>query len=98
MLSFNHPNVMPLVGMALDGEKPLLIMPFMMQGTLLQYVRKNKSYLFETKTSSNFEKVGKGYLPCAVFILLPPSLPLSLPLSLSLSLSLSPSCVCVCLD
>ena len=83
MLSFNHPNVMPLVGMALDGEKPLIIMPFMMQGTLLQYVRKNKSDLFETE-SSNFEKVGKGYLPCALFIL-------SLPPSLSLSLS----CVCV---
>ena len=93
MLSFNHPNVMPLVGMALDGEKPLIIMPFMMQGTLLQYVRKNKSYLFETKTSSNFEKVGKGYLPCALFILsLPPSLPLSLSLALSLPF------VCVCLD
>ena len=42
MLSFNHPNVMTLRGVCLDQESPLLIMPFMSNGSVLEYVRKNK--------------------------------------------------------
>ena len=32
MLSFDHTNVMTLVGVCIDGELPLLIMPFMSNG------------------------------------------------------------------
>ena len=28
MATFSHPNVMPLTGLSLDGETPLIIMPF----------------------------------------------------------------------
>ena len=67
----------------------VIIMPFMMQGTLLQYVRKNKSDLFETE-SSNFEKVGKDISLYTFYPPLPPSLSLSL---VCVCVSL---CVCVC--
>ena len=46
MLSFNHPNVMSLKGMCFDGEVPLLIMPFMSGGSVLDYVSSKKGDLF----------------------------------------------------
>ena len=42
MASFEHQNVMELIGVCLDGEMPLIIMPFMMNGTVLDHVRKVK--------------------------------------------------------
>ena len=41
MLSFKHPNVMSLIGMCFDGEMPLLIMPYMSNGSVLVYVKQN---------------------------------------------------------
>ena len=38
MLTFNHPNVMTLIGLCLDGELPLIIMPFMSKGNVLGYI------------------------------------------------------------
>ena len=49
MLNLNHPNVMPLIGVALDEEMPLLIIPFMINGTLLHYLRINKGSLYHTQ-------------------------------------------------
>ena len=48
MLSFNHLNVMSLIGVCVDGEMPLLIMPFMSNGSVLDYVRKHKDKLLIT--------------------------------------------------
>ena len=45
MLSFEHPNVMSLIGVCLDGEMPLLIMPFMSNGSVLEYVKHHKEEL-----------------------------------------------------
>ena len=45
MLSFDHPNVMCLIGVCIDGEMPLLIMPFMSNGSTLDYIRHHKSEL-----------------------------------------------------
>ena len=45
MLSFNHANVMSLIGVCIDGEMPLLIMPFMFNGSVLDYLRKHKGVL-----------------------------------------------------
>ena len=42
MASFEHVNVMNLVGVCLDGEMPLIIMPFMVNGSVLEHVRKIK--------------------------------------------------------
>ena len=44
MVHFNHPNVMTLTGVVLDDRgAPLLVMPYMAKGTLLTYVRDNKT-------------------------------------------------------
>ena len=45
MLSFEHVNVMPLLGVCIDGEMPLLIMPFMTNGSVLEYVKRRKEEL-----------------------------------------------------
>ena len=42
MLSFEHTNVMSLIGVCLDGEMPLLIMPFMSNGSVLDFVKQHK--------------------------------------------------------
>ena len=49
MLSFEHPNVMPLTGLTFDGETPLIIMPFMSKGSVLSYVREHRETLFLTE-------------------------------------------------
>ena len=47
MINFNHPNVMRLIGVILlDGGAPLLVMPYMVKGTLLSFVRDNKTQFF----------------------------------------------------
>ena len=56
MLSFKHQNVMPLIGLCFDGDVPMIIMPFMSDGSVLEYVRRNKQHLFLTVESS-LEKV-----------------------------------------
>ena len=40
MLSFKHPNVMSLIGVCFDGEMPLIIMPYMSNGSVLGYVKR----------------------------------------------------------
>ena len=46
MLSFEHTNVMSLVGVCLDGDMPLLIMPFMSNGCVLEFVKHHREELF----------------------------------------------------
>ena len=46
MLSFEHTNVMSLIGVCIDGEMPLLIMPFMSNGSLLEFVKNHREKLF----------------------------------------------------
>ena len=58
MLSFKHQNVMSLIGLCFDGDIPMIIMPFMPGGSLLEYVRQNREYLFLTVLSSE-DKVMK---------------------------------------
>ena len=48
MLSFKHEHVMSLIGVCMDGEMPLLIMPFMSNGNVLDYVRNYKNKLLIT--------------------------------------------------
>ena len=43
MMSFNHPNVMNLIGVCTDiGETPYIVMPFMANGSLLEYLKKKR--------------------------------------------------------
>jgi serine/threonine protein kinase len=40
MKDFNHPNVLTLIGITLDkGEFPMVILPFMQNGSLLSFIR-----------------------------------------------------------
>ena len=56
MISFKHPNVMSLIGVCFDGEMPLIIMPYMSNGSVLEYVKQNKcELLFNRETN---EEVG----------------------------------------
>ena len=58
MLSFEHPNVMSLIGVCVDGEMPLIIMPYMSNGSVLGYVKKNKEELyFQIDRKGNQEEV-----------------------------------------
>ena len=45
MLSFSHPNVMSLIGVCFDEEMPLIIMPFMSNGSVLGYVKEKRNEL-----------------------------------------------------
>ena len=55
MLSFTHPNVMPLTGVCTEGSSPLLIMPFMSNGNVLEYVRHHKEELMLTSEATDSE-------------------------------------------
>ena len=46
MKDFNHPNVLTLKGVCLDGgPAPFIIMPFMANGSLLSYLKDNRKTL-----------------------------------------------------
>ena len=58
MLEFKHPNVMTLIGMCIDREMPLIIMPYMSHGSVLGYVKQNEEELhFEVDEKANQEEV-----------------------------------------
>ena len=46
MLNFEHPNVMSLIGVCLDGEMPLIIMPFMCNGSVLEFIKSHREEMF----------------------------------------------------
>ena len=46
MSTLNHPNVLTLMGVCLDGgPAPFLVMPFMFNGSLLSYLKKERDNL-----------------------------------------------------
>ena len=46
MHNFEHPNVLKLTGVCLDGgPAPYIIMPFMAKGSLLSYLKEQRSDL-----------------------------------------------------
>ena len=46
MKHFDHPNVLNLVGVCLDaGPAPYVVMPYMANGSLLHYLKKERSNL-----------------------------------------------------
>ena len=46
MKRFDHPNVISLIGVCVDaGIAPYLIMPFMANGSLLSYLKRNREEL-----------------------------------------------------
>ena len=58
MLSFHHPNVMSLIGMCFDGDMPMVIMPYMSNGSVLGYVKQNvRELLIHRESEVTNEKV-----------------------------------------
>ena len=47
MTEFNHQNVLPLVGIVVSQNKPLLLFPYMANGTVNEYLRNNKYVSYE---------------------------------------------------
>ena len=45
MLSFDHPNVMTLIGACFNRDNPLIIMPFMSNGNVLEHVKQHREEL-----------------------------------------------------
>ena len=57
MQEFDHPHVMSLIGVCLDaGPGVSIVMPFMANGNLLDYLKKERSNLVIEETS-DMEKV-----------------------------------------
>ena len=56
MSEFDHPNVLTLRGVCLDGgPAPYIIMPFMTNGNLLTYLKNNRKTLVITSGSEDEE-------------------------------------------
>ena len=58
MYKFDHPNVLTLRGICLDGgPAPYIIMPFMANGSLLAYLHKNRDSLVAVHKDEEDEEV-----------------------------------------
>ena len=56
MIEFDHPNVLTLRGVCLDGgPAPYIIMPFMSNGSLLGYLKGNREMLFIDQSSKDLD-------------------------------------------
>ena len=53
----DHPHVMRLIGICKDGETPGIIMPYMENGSLLSYVKKEKDLVVPTDAPTEEAKV-----------------------------------------
>ena len=58
MTKFDHPNVMGLIGVSLSNKTPFLVMPYMANGCLLSYLRKNRTELTVENESSTELVIG----------------------------------------
>ena len=53
----DHPHIMCLIGICKDGPTPGIIMPFMENGSLLSYVKKESDLVVPTNTQMEETKV-----------------------------------------
>jgi serine/threonine protein kinase len=64
MKDFSHPNVLTLMGVALDlNSTPCLVMPFMSNGSLSEYLRREdvrKELLWDIEESDTEKTVSKS--------------------------------------
>ena len=63
MSRFKHPHVMGLIGVCLDaGSAPYIVMPYMANGSLLDYLKKERSNLVLTEEEYMNDEVGLAIL------------------------------------
>ena len=54
MQEFDHPNILKLLGVCLDGgPAPYIIMPFMTNGSLLDHLKENRECLVLDPSSTH---------------------------------------------
>ena len=68
MLSLEHTNVMSLLGVCVATNSPLLIMPFMNNGSVLDYIKQHKDELLFTSVESKVVSftMHKGFSFCVL--------------------------------
>ena len=61
MSAFDHPNVLKLIGVCVDGgPAPYIIMPFLTNGSLLSYLKENRaSVVLDPQTVGSDDAVSK---------------------------------------
>ena len=65
MHEFDHPNVLKLSGVCLDGgPAPYIIMPFMANGSLDVYLKKERGYILLDPESTNPDDAVSSYTGC----------------------------------
>ena len=70
MCKFNHPNVLTLKGVCLDGgPAPYIIMPFMANGSLLAYLHKSRDSLVIINRDKD-DKVSYNYVQYGMYLLI----------------------------
>ena len=58
MREFDHPNVLTLQGVCLDGgPAPYIVMPFMTNGSLLSHLKENRGSLIMIPSSADLDDV-----------------------------------------
>ena len=63
MQQFNHPNVLKLSGVCLDGgPAPYVIMPFMANGSLLSYLKQERAALVLDPNNTDTDEAVSGIL------------------------------------
>ena len=63
MYKFDHPNVLTLRGVCLDGgTAPYIIMPFMANGSLLVYLKKNRETLVVSLSDKDEDNVRAQFI------------------------------------
>ena len=76
MKSFSHPNILNLIGVCVDaGPAPYVIMPYMANGSLLHYLRKERPQLTiaegaEPELVSLIPRPSSNPVPCPILRLL----------------------------
>ena len=54
MVTLNHPNVLTLKGVCMDrGPIPYIVLPYMANGSLLSYLKKNRTALVQNECESS---------------------------------------------
>ena len=63
MKNFNHPNVLNLIGVCVDGGPgPYIVMPFMINGSVLAYLKKERGNLILDDSADEDQVCMTNYL------------------------------------
>ena len=68
MYTLDHPNVLTLSGVCLDGgTAPYIIMPFMANGSISAYLKTNRSTLVVSQEQADSDEEVRSYMATTSF-------------------------------